>query len=68
MALTIRPMIGLVQPVQMMAEVGSRRVAVGCEGKAIEGIAGASKVETAMVGSPAKTISGSSPILIEGKG
>jgi hypothetical protein len=48
-----------------MAEVGSMRVAVGCEGI----LAGASKVDTAIVGSPANTISGSSlPMLIDGRG
>jgi len=57
--------MGLVQPVQRIAEVGSIRVAVGCEGI----LAGASKVDTAIVGSPANTISGSSsPILIDGRG
>jgi hypothetical protein len=57
--------MGLVQPVHRMADVGSIRVAVGREGI----LAGASKVDTAMVGSPANTISGSSsPILIEGRG
>jgi hypothetical protein len=65
MALTIRPMMGLLQPVQRMAEVGSIRVAVGCEGI----LAGVSKVDTAIVGSPAKTISGSSsPMLMDGRG
>jgi hypothetical protein len=48
-----------------MAEVGSIRVAVGCEVI----LAGASKVDTAIVGSPANTISGSSsPMLIDGRG
>jgi hypothetical protein len=55
--------MGLVHPVQMMAEVGSIRVAVGCE----RILAGASNVDTAMVGRPAKTISGSS-ILMDGRG
>jgi hypothetical protein len=58
-------MMEFVQPVQRIAEVGSIRVAVGCEGI----LAGPSKVDTAMVGSPANTISGSSsPMLIEGRG
>jgi hypothetical protein len=73
MALTIRPMMGLVQPVQMIADVGSIRVTLGrdCVGVTeMVGTSGASNVDTAMVGSPANTIppSSSSPILIEGSG
>jgi hypothetical protein len=70
MALTIRPMMGLVQPVQMMADVGSMRVTVGRDCVGVTEMVGASNVDTAIVGNPAKTIppSSSSPILIDGSG